>query len=488
MNVRRVVTGRARVARLAFISALLLAVCAAGGAIAPPASATATATPAVESRGFTSGQLRTWWSFDGTLHIRDRLTSCAKAPDGSIYAVGSTNDNKPTSGDIVLVKFDASGWFQWLRVYHVPGSVFAGAAAVTTDADSSVVVTGGRNDGAQYDIFTAKFNGLGVLQWYAVKAGIAGANDNASDLVTDASGNVYVAGEMDGGDEAVVVKYDADADPANPGKGKEEWTHHILGTAAYESAEAREIARDSSGNIYVVGTRATAGGGDDIYVAKIKADGGRTWLRGYNSYRKRGDYGEQIACSSRGVWVGGNIDKPKGSADTVLLHYSATGHRDWVHTWDDSLHKAENIADLGVDRFGNAYLAADFWPSATAHKGVLIKYSHAGARRWIRTYRGVSGAGATGGTNFADLAVSSSGTTWLVGDVHDGTSSGWLVIKYTAAGKRAWATRWPLSGSVEPTNGQAWSCVTSGTSDLFVAGDLERPAGGWNSGAGWFVR
>jgi hypothetical protein len=363
--------------------------------------------------------------------------------------------------------------------------VTAGASAITTDANNNVIVTGSLWDGADYDMFTAKWNAAGTLVWYAIQASAAGGWDGGNGLVADSAGNVYAAGMMDGWTEGVVVKYAAAEDPANPGHGDEQWVHHFLGTAAYEQASCEAIAIDSSGRIYVTGYRATATGGVDIFVSRLQADGGGVWLRGYNSYRKRGDYATSIATGNGGIWVAGNADKPHNATDVALLHYSASGHRVWVRTWDDSLHKGENVAGLGIDRYGNAYLAAEVWPTSSAYKVALIKYAHSGTRRWTKLYRGVTGD--TGGLQCSDMAVSPGGSAWLVGSLFTAGDAFWKVVKYNRAGKRLWTTTWPTGQPGGPTSGQPWACVLSGTSDLFVAGDAVQTIGGRNATAGWFV-
>ena len=77
------------------------------------------------------------------------------------------------------------------------------------------------------------------------------SNDFAYGVATDISGNVYVAGGTEGGldgntsagnSDLFVVKYNS--------SGTHQWTNQ-LGTDRYD--EARGVATDSSGNVYVTG-------------------------------------------------------------------------------------------------------------------------------------------------------------------------------------------------------------------------------------------
>jgi hypothetical protein len=437
------------------------------------------ATP--PARAFTAGHPRAWTTFNGASNIDDRLLCCAKAPDGSVYAAGVMNDDSPNDGDVFVVKYSAAGLFQWDRVYTVPGFTYCSPNAVTVDAANNVIVAGNARTGGQNDIFTAKWNSGGTLQWYATLGGTEDQDDSAEDVATDAAGNVYVAGAIDNFDEGVVVKYAAAQDPVYPGHGDWQWTHHIFSGTAVEYGEAYALAVDASGHIYVTGSRPTATGGTDAFLVRLKDDGSRVWLRGWNNGRRRGDWAYHVVCSARGIWVGGECDNRGGNRDMFLLHYSGSGHRGWARTWDDAAHGSDDIAELCLDGHGNAYMAGNLFDPPDVNRGALVKYSHGGVKRWARTCRNA---------DYADLAVSRSGSAWLVGYVENASPTSWLVVKYTAAGRRPWATKWPTRQLGEPNWAQAWGCVPVGTGDLFVVGDIGQDAGvgGQNAGVGWYTR
>jgi len=112
--------------------------------------------------------------------------------------------------------------------------------------------TYGRLDGntsaGNADIFVVKYNSSGTKQW-TEQLGSA-SSDFANGVATDSSGNVYVAGATYGGldgnskknSDLFVVKYNS--------SGTKQWTKQN-GTDMYD--EARGVATDSSGNVYVTG-------------------------------------------------------------------------------------------------------------------------------------------------------------------------------------------------------------------------------------------
>jgi len=113
------------------------------------------------------------------------------------------------------------------------------------------------------------------------------ANDYATNIAVDASGNVYVAGKTVGalpeqsssGDWDVFVrKYDS--------SGSELWTRQF-GTSTYDYAES--VAVDASGNVYVAGLTSgalpgqTSSGGGDAFVRKYDGSGSEIWTKQFGT-------------------------------------------------------------------------------------------------------------------------------------------------------------------------------------------------------------
>ena len=138
-----------------------------------------------------------------------------------------------------------------------------------------------------------KYNSSGTKQW--TKQLGTPSTDTANGVATDSSGNIYVTGttywELDGNTSAgkadlFVVKYNS--------SGTHQWTNQ-LGTDRYD--EARGVATDSSGNVYVTGY--TEGGLDgntnagkaDLFVVKYNSSGTKQWTKQLGSSSHNYDYG-----------------------------------------------------------------------------------------------------------------------------------------------------------------------------------------------------
>ena len=137
-------------------------------------------------------------------------TSVATDTSGNVYVAGYTlgdlDGNTLTGGgDFFLTKYNNSGDRQYTRQLGAQGAVTY-ASSVATDATGNVYVagyiSGGELDGntltGTSDFFLTKFNSSGVKQ-YIRQHGVQGAPTSVNSVTIDATGNVYVAGDTGGG-------------------------------------------------------------------------------------------------------------------------------------------------------------------------------------------------------------------------------------------------------------------------------------------------
>ncbi|MEZ4656774.1 MAG: Ig-like domain-containing protein [Caldilineaceae bacterium] len=228
------------------------------------------------------------------------------------YYGGQNTDFNPTGTpsipnyagvrDIFLVKYDANGVFQWVRGIGNTGNDYA--SDVDVDATGNVYVTGTFVGTVDFDpgtgilelssaspdkkdIFVAKFNNNGALQW-AKKAGGPG-DDEGYHIEVNSSGNVVTTG------------YFTDTVDFDPGAGTAELTSAgdkdifvwaLDANGDYVDAAAMggpgedlgySVTTDNSGNVYTTGAfhgtadfdptagvdNKTSGGNADIFVSKL---------------------------------------------------------------------------------------------------------------------------------------------------------------------------------------------------------------------------
>ncbi len=233
--------------------------------------------------------------------------------NGGIYVTGSfsgtANFNTPSSptshtlvstaqdqgliGDIFVAKYDAAGTVQWLRRaggeynnsnigitadisgVYVTGS-FSGTANFNTPSDpaSNTLISAGRN----LDIFVAKYNDAGMVQWLR-RAGGSGSDVGLS--ITVANSMIYVTGQIQN-----IANFNTPSDPAS-------------------------------------NTLISASPNTDIFVAKYNAAGMVQWLR--RAGGSASDYGTGIAADISGVYVSGqftniaDFNTPSDPASNTLV-------------------------------------------------------------------------------------------------------------------------------------------------------------------------
>jgi hypothetical protein len=235
---------------------------------------------------FNSSGVRQWGTY-----IEGTSNACNTDASGNIYIVGLTNSTSGIatagahqtvmsgSGDAFLVKFNSSGVKQWGTYFGGPYTLASGmetGLSCATDALGNVYMTGhtpstsgiataGAHQtiygGSSTDAFLVKFNSSGVIQWGTYYGGEG--VDIGYSCATDASGNVYMAGDAQqqnlpasgistigahqsayggGYSDGFLVKFDSN--------GLRQWGTYYGGSLLDVSFSC---ATDASGNLYMSG-------------------------------------------------------------------------------------------------------------------------------------------------------------------------------------------------------------------------------------------
>ncbi len=294
------------------------------------------------------------------------------------------------------------------------------------------------------DIVVIKLNASGTYQWHTFYG--SSGTDEGENITVDSSANVYVTGHSTatwgsplnahaGGGDIVVIKLDTN--------GAYQWhTFYISSGVDYYGYD---VGVDSAGNVYVtdrstVTWNGPAGqsplnahaGGRDIVVIKLDTDGSYCWHTFYGSTGNDDAYA--IAVDSAGnVYVTGQssvtwngpagqlpLNDHAGNREIVVIKLDTDGNYDW-HTFYGSTGNDDALG-IAVDTAGNVYVtgwSARTWngPSGVAplnaHAGsweiVIVKLNSAGAYQW-HTFYGSSGV------DWADeISVDTAGCAYVVG-------------------------------------------------------------------------
>jgi Beta-propeller repeat len=214
--------------------------------------------------------------------------SVATDASGNVYVAGSTNgglggNTLTGTTDFYVAKYNSSGDLQYTKQMGVAGAETYGWS-VATDASGNVYVAGYTTGGlggntltGLYDFFVTKYDSSGVLQ-YSKQMGVTGAETSGFSVATDASGNVYVTGDTDGGlgGNTLTGVYDFYVTKYNS-SGDLQYTKQMGVTGAETSGNS--VATDASGNVYMAGSTNGGLGGNtltglyDFFVTKYNSSG-----------------------------------------------------------------------------------------------------------------------------------------------------------------------------------------------------------------------
>jgi hypothetical protein len=243
-----------------------------------------------------------------------------------------------------LTRYNANGSYAWTKIFDTTNG-YASGSSVTTDANGNVYLAGyfsgtvtfdgvGGSDSqtatseAGNNSFLTRYNTNGSYAWTKIFGGSSNGGSYGSGVTTDASGNIYLAGQFGGtvifdgvggsdsqtaagAGSAFLTKYNANGSYA--------YTRTF--DAGFGNAFGYSVITDTSGNIYLAGN----------FSGTVIFDG-----------------------------VGGSDSQTGVGNDAFLTRYNANGSYAWTKTFDTT---DGNATEYGVasDINGDVYLTGSFY-------------------------------------------------------------------------------------------------------------------------------
>ncbi len=174
--------------------------------------------------------------------------------DSNIYVTGDFYNSSSGGGfDAILLKFESSGNLLWQRTWGDNATDYQGTG-VAIDASGSIYVTGPGSTAEHSNLFLVKFNSTGSLLWWEALSGILQSGVTAGyspRLALDSSSSsVYVSGSVSrsGSDDALLMKANS--------SGSLLWQRTWGGP---NDDFASDVATDASGNVLESGGTSSAG-------------------------------------------------------------------------------------------------------------------------------------------------------------------------------------------------------------------------------------
>ena len=294
----------------------------------------------------------------------------------NIYVVGKTG----TLGDwdMILAKYNSSGVQEWHRTWG--GNQHDLGCALVIDSSDNIYIVGRTSSfgGGNKDIVLVKYNNTGDYQWNRTWGG--SGDEYGGGIAVDSSDNIYIVGITSsfsvGGYDVVLVKYNS--------LGIQEWNRTWGGVNTYIG---EGIAIDSSDNIYIVGYQQSISEQQrDVVFVKYNSSGVQEWNKTWGG--SNDEYGSGIAIDSSDKIYVVESTGVSGTSDyyILLVKYNNAGKHEWNKTWGGVLY--DEGYGVKVDSSDNVYVVGSTCSFGTGLGGnmVLIKYNSSGVQEWYKTW------------------------------------------------------------------------------------------------------
>ena len=171
------------------------------------------------------------------------------------------------------------------------------------------------------------------------------------------------------------------------GTGSPTWQLQTAGSGI-SNDKGNAVCATSGGIAFVTGAIGNTAGNTDLSLSEI-VGGVKKWTRTYNG--GGADGGAAIALGLKGfVYTAGWTTNAAGNENILLIKWTTAGKRVWVRAYDGTKHRIDFASALTVDKYGNATVAgATNGTTAPAYSNIaLVNWSGKGVKRWTWRYAG----------------------------------------------------------------------------------------------------
>lgn len=348
---------------------------------------------------------------------------------------------------------------QWASRFNAFSGSSENASDMVLDGNGNVYVCGSSDSiSTQSDAIVLKYNAGGSLLWSSRYNGPANASDAAYSIALDNSGNIYYTGYSFGsgtGFDLIIVKLNS--------AGVQQWAVRINGTAN-QNDYGSSIAVDNNGNIFCCGSVNRTGSNEDVATIKLNSSGVQQWIEYYN-WVNGFENGQKLLLDASGnVYVGGRSLNASNNYDFITLKYNNSGANLFTVRYNGISNKDDYVNSMDIDVSGNVYVCGSSLTTSSGSEGVLVKYNSAGIEQWVSKYN-YSAAFADG---FEDVKTDNSVNIFVCGYSESNSNvASYATIKYSPAGTISWIQRY--NGPVASSDG-ARSIFLDNAQNVYITG------------------
>lgn len=309
------------------------------------------------------------------------LVSMTISSDGYIYTLGTYSISSVSS--CLLSKYDSYGILQWCRKFTNNNDVYG--RDVKVGEDGYVYVCGefyATSHRVNSRLFLAKYSSSGTLQWQR-QLYLNGGLDSAK-ISLSHNNSIYISGDIYNAsteaNDVFLAKYNS--------SGAIQW-QRVFGGSREDYNSAIAVSPDDN-YVYL----STTTGNTTTYnrhpaLVKYNSSGDIQWQKEIHSSndteRISGSSAKCVVISPNGynIYTCGSTDWIYAGY-TIICKYSSSGSLNWIRRISPSDFYLENLNSIALDRDGSIYVLGS-GRTRSYYGTLLAKLSSYGDLLWLRT-------------------------------------------------------------------------------------------------------
>jgi hypothetical protein len=312
----------------------------------------------------------------------DRASAITADAAGNFYVAGYS-ERSGTQQTFAVIKHNAQGNTIWVARYNgAAGGIGGAAQAVHVDAAGNVYAAGyvynGTILGSNLDYLVVKLNPNGTQQWARRYNGPGNNYDQATEVVADAGGNVYVSGFSYGQNaDWATLKFSPD--------GTQIWERRVSSAGAGSEDRPIDLALTTEGNLVITGVAQNGSGLSemDILTLSYDPDGNTLWQTVFTETEVSHEFPLDLDLDTVGnICITGRFQEvfqPELPESPFLLKYDRNGNQLFFNR-----QVAAGGQSIDTDTFGNIFVAGVPAPAFGAPQSAAAKFDGNGNLIWVR--------------------------------------------------------------------------------------------------------
>jgi cysteine-rich repeat protein len=331
----------------------------------------------------------TQWSdvVDGMAGVEESGQGVAIDGEGNVLVVGYIVD-VVSAPDIWVRKYDPAGAVVWTVTFDPGMGLDDRGYGVDVDGAGNIAIAGDVGvDASTSDTWVALLDAEGTLVWSVTADGPQGNTDIAEDVAFDSAGAVWAVGSVRTGandTDIWVAKYD--------GAGAEITSDVVPGPAALED-RALGVDVDAEDNAFVAGFVSDEAFARDVWLRKYDTTGDEAWTVTWNSDNDGADAGFDVVVAPDGtIGVAGFTSLTAVNEDVWLGRFL---NADGTMMWQKRFGGPNILNDQGIGVAADAdnnFIVAGFKGVSDVDTDIWVgKWDSPGSEVWIQSFAGAGG-------------------------------------------------------------------------------------------------